>query len=459
MRKFIPRLFNVLIFICAFVILLPLTNIHYMLNILKDNATVGTIFTSVSNFVHTNDYVMSTKYIPIAFGAVAVFFLLIAIIDGSIKGRKGQASKPLMNAALSPLYFFGMAASLKAVYFTRTRISQNFVINDGDWFGLGAILKKIPFLSTLNLNEWIYLGIFAGLFILQLVLALGTRRLNKRPGIVKILVWIVFAILAFISFKGVTDQYINNGIMNMDTDGIISTIVFNFDDTTIFNKIIWMSLLFGSLALIVGYAVVASIRAHSNNVIMKEEAPAEIEEEKTKKVKKEKAAKEPKAENSKKNKKEEPITEEFETNVATTEEKAVEIDNPLFTLPQPEEVVETVVEEKTVIRQVIFEKANLNELFNTDYEFKNCTMVRKEAITEYFVNKQKFLSLSNNNHTLSFRLQLDKAIRLIIEYPLIGKDKYENHKIWFKIDDLSVLNKETVVNIIKEAYNTVLNNQ
>jgi len=86
-------------------------------------------------------------------------------------------------------------------------------------------------------------------------------------------------------------------------------------------------------------------------------------------------------------------------------------------------------------------------------------MVRKDGCTEYFVNKQKFLTLSNGNRTMSFRLELDKAIRLILQYPLIGKDKYENHKIWFKVEDSSILNNDTVVSIIKDAYNTVINNE
>ena len=81
------------------------------------------------------------------------------------------------------------------------------------------------------------------------------------------------------------------------------------------------------------------------------------------------------------------------------------------------------------------------------------------SVNEYFVNKQKFLTLTNSKKSISFRLELDKAIRLIIQYPLVGKDKYENHKIWFKIDDISILNKDIIIQIIKDAYTTVLQNQ
>ena len=79
-------------------------------------------------------------------------------------------------------------------------------------------------------------------------------------------------------------------------------------------------------------------------------------------------------------------------------------------------------------------------------------------MTDYYVNRIKFLTLSNYNKTMSFRLELDKAIRLIIQYPLIGKDKYENHKIWFKIEDASVLPQDVIVSIVKDAYNAALNN-
>ena len=147
--------------------------------------------------------------------------------------------------------------------------------------------------------------------------------------------------------------------------------------------------------------------------------------------------------------------EEFEPNVETEEKP----DDSLFVIPKPEEEIVTEVEERTVIKQVIYEACDLNEIFGTDFGFKNASMVKREGYNEYFVSKQKFLTLTNNHKSISFRLELDKAIRLIIQYPLIGKDKYENHKIWFKIDDISILNKETVIAIIKDAYTTVVNNQ
>jgi hypothetical protein len=47
----------------------------------------------------------------------------------------------------------------------------------------------------------------------------------------------------------------------------------------------------------------------------------------------------------------------------------------------------------------------------------------------------------------------------MIQYPLVGKDKYENHKIWFKIENSDNLSKDVLIQIIKDAYETVLNNE
>jgi hypothetical protein len=83
-------------------------------------------------------------------------------------------------------------------------------------------------------------------------------------------------------------------------------------------------------------------------------------------------------------------------------------------------------------------------------------MVKSDGEVSYFVNKQKFLTLDNEGKKMTFRLELEKAIKLIIEYPIIGKDRYQNNRIWFKIDDVSILNKDVIIQIVKEAYNTVL---
>ena len=167
-----------------------------------------------------------------------------------------------------------------------------------------------------------------------------------------------------------------------------------------------------------------------------------------------KSSKEENKDNSLTKEEEESILQVIEQN-----EKEKELEEPLYELPKTEDVIETEIEEKTVIRKVVYEQSNLDEIYQTQFNFKNCSMVRRDDDTvDYFVNKVKFLTLSNNNKTMSFRLELDKAIRLIIQYPLIGKDKYENHKIWFKIDDSSVLVNEVVASIVKDAYNAVLNN-
>ena len=342
--------------------------------------------------------------------------------------------------SLDPLAYVGIFGAL-AGGFAVLFYEGSFQFNAWDYYGLGQYIPTAvsDFIAT---APAVSLSFFAVLFLAQFLLVVFKGKLNRRPFIIRLLVWILYAALAFLSLKGINDFFVNytGGLTYVDLLGFgpgadlaeLGSKTYGFGK----DLFILFGLMGGAFVLyiILGLIKMRIAKVNEASDMMKESKhnkPADDEKADEKKV------------------------EEFEPNVETEEKP----DDSLFVIPKPEEEIVTEVEERTVIKQVIYEACDLNEIFGTDFGFKNASMVKRDGYTDYFVSKQKFLTLSNNHKSISFRLELDKAIRLIIQYPLIGKDKYENHKIWFKIDDISILNKETVIAIIKDAYTTVVNNQ
>lgn len=450
MRKFFPRFFNVIIAILCLFLIFPWRNLFQLVN------NLGLQFATLANFFYNFEW-LKVSYIPLFIFVISLLYLIVASID--YKKHDKQTTKPLKNGIYDPLWFFGVSCSIlglvSALFF-----KKGLVILSTDWYGLGILILKTPVAAFISTNPVLYaIILYATLLVIQIVLALfGKKNMDRHGFVGNFFMWLLFVLLAFISIKGVQDSLYQNG----SDISINALVAFSFKEIYYLSS--YHSIFYGSaslllfeiivLALFVIYAVLASIVCHKNNVLMAE-GTSGIRVKSPKKNNEEKAAKK---ENDKNNKKQaNNAVTEFVPNVPTNKAETNVGDN-LFVLPKPEEVVETVIEEKTVINQLIFEKSDLNDVFGTDFGFKNCTMVKKEGLTDYYVNKQKFLTISNNGKSLSFRLELDKAIRLIIQYPLIGKDKYENHKIWFKIEDISILNKDTIIGIIKDAYDTVINN-
>ena len=432
MRKVLPRILNVFAFILGLLILAPwrtLAVIFY--NLLGDGNFLGTF---LENYEWTK-----LALIPSFLALLSVIYFIHASFDHL--AHKKVTTRPLVSMSLDPLAYVGIFAAV-AGGFTVLFYGGTFQFNAWDYFGLGQYIPAAVsnFIAT---APAVSLSFYAVLFLAQFLLVVFKGKLNRRSFIVRLLAWILYAVLAFVSMKGINDFLFNyaGGLTYVELLGFgpgaelaeIGSKTYGFGR----DLYILFGLLGGAFVL---YIILGLIKMRITKL---NEASDQM------KSAKERSAVEEEDKDEKKN------VEEFVPNVQQEEKP----DDSLFVIPKPEEEIVTEVEERTVIKQVIYEACDLNEIFGTDFGFKNASMVKREGYNEYFVSKQKFLTLTNNHKSISFRLELDKAIRLIIQYPLIGKDKYENHKIWFKIDDISILNKETVIAIIKDAYTTVVNNQ
>ncbi|MCR5741726.1 MAG: hypothetical protein K6G38_04645 [Gammaproteobacteria bacterium] len=437
MRKVLPRIFNVLSFILALFIILPIAHIvSFFVGIIPAGAA--------QNFVSNVAAYEWTKilFIPLVMVAIAFIFLIVSSID--FRRHDKLASHASVAASLNPIAYLGIAGAICGMFVTLVYPYEiNLSFYAFDYFGLGQFFADFinPFFSSSKIFSAVFYG---ALLLVQLLLLLLNNRLCKRGFFVRLLVFILYLILAFVSLKGIhafvqyNDPRTFVQLLDVTVNGLTNNNMLVFASLK-FEALTSMIIVFGVAALaLVLYVFFAIVRAHKNNVREKEErvnkpqpkkAPAQKEENKA--------------------------VEEFTPSVSDLGDE----EDSLFAIPKPEDEIVTEIEEKTVVKQVIYEKSDLNNVFSTEFGFKNTSMVKRDGYTDYFVNKQKFLTLSNGSKTISFRLELDKAIRLIIQYPLIGKDKYENHKIWFKIDDYTILNKETVISIVKDAYTTVLNNQ
>ena len=418
MKKFFSRLFNVLFFIFAVLIFLPWQKVSSLLS------KIG-----LSGFGRYLEKHGEIKFLIIPLIALIISFIFLMI---SISERKNSvkevSEKPTQNTAYGIIYYIGIAGALSGAIHSLFAYLKDapigFVILDNDFFGLGRFVNNIIFLKN-NVSFLTGTFLFTGLLLLQLLIAIFNKS-YKRGGFLKILNWLFLVVLCLLSIKGFTDFYTGLGsfitlLRNLfNSSSLVEVeIAYNFE---------YYTFLVAAALAVVLYIIFAPIIVKKNKKALEDQNKKP--QEKLKNL----------------------------THYQSPFENHERIDDPLYEFPRQEEVLETQIEEKAVIKQVLFEASNLDEIYETEFGFKNCSMVRGDAVTDYYVNKVKFLSLSNHNRTMSFRLELDKAIRLIIQYPLIGKDKYEDHKIWFKIEDASVLSKEVLIGIIRDAYTTVLNN-
>ena len=432
MRKVLPRILNVLSFIIGLLIITPWRTLAVLFyNLLGDGNILGVFF---------ENYEWSKlAVIPSFLALLSVVYFIHASIDRAT--HKKVTTRPLVSMSLDPLAYVGIFSAV-AGGFAVLFYGSTFAFNAWDYYGLGQYIptQVSEFIAT---APAVSLSFFAVLFLAQFLLVVFRGKLNRKGFFVRFLVWLLYAVLAFVSIKGLYDFLPNytGGLTYVDMLGFGEGPVLAEIGSKTFELGTPLYVLFGLMAgALLLYIIIGLIKARLAKI---NEATDQMKNKRNK-------ADAQATEESQEDKK----VEEFVPNVSQ-EDKT----DDLFVIPKPEEEVVTEVEERTVIKQVIYEQCDLNEIFGTDFGFKNASMVKRDGYTDYFVSKQKFLTLSNNHKSISFRLELDKAIRLIIQYPLIGKDKYENHKIWFKIDDISILNKETVISIIKDAYTTVVNNQ
>jgi len=443
MRKFIPRFFNILTFLIALLIFIPWYSIGDLINSITSKYEAFSFLKGVPELL--NDYVgLKVLFIPTILILVSILFLFISTMDRNIKKHDNKSSIPLMNMTLQPIYYLGIAISLS----TGIRAFVNktsFLLKDTDYFGLAKLLTPYSFFST-EYSPLIYSCITLVVCLLFIIFALIFRNNYKRGFAGKFFSLLVMLILLFVTVKFVSDSY-----TLIDTKSIADLYSFEnikgIEEIKLVDEAHYSLLILGIVFLIL-YIIFAPIQAKKLNKKFNLTSGNNKKNKKKKKSEKNSSLEEYKEENEKDD------DEEYHL-----QDNELNVINPLFAIPEPENRIETKIEEKTIIKQVVYEQNDLDKVFNYEFGFKYCSMVKGTNETDYYVNKNKFLTISNNGHSISFRLELDKAIRLIIQYPLIGKDKYENHKIWFKIEDIAILSNDVVISIINDAYQTVLNNK
>ncbi|MCR5565089.1 MAG: hypothetical protein K6F59_04795 [Gammaproteobacteria bacterium] len=470
MRKVLPRLFNILSFVIATFIILPFPLMSQFFGSLVKNPVESLTFfekvwSALATFFYNFEY-LQIAIIPVGLAAIGLLFFIISMID--YWAHKKETTLALMNAAINPVAYVGIYAAILGIFvtfFAPYNTAMHF--NTWDYYGLlnlGGIGTWINnhILDHNAANLIVAVAFYVALLLTLVSFTFFRRRLQYKNTFVRFLEFLFINLVSFLALKGVFDyvsmfraegavqtyaQYVANG-------GHVFTFfeLFGFGGTTqqllgfqsqVFtgNFLPFIPYIVAGLGLLIFIVIGIVDMSIDRNATARSKGKKKVEPRRDYKAPVEEQGNKP--------------VEEFKPNI----EEQPQEDEELFVVPKPEEELVTEVEEKTIIRQVVYEKSDLNEVFGTDFEFRNCSMVRREGFNEYFVNKQKFLTLTNSKKSISFRLELDKAIRLIIQYPLVGKDKYENHKIWFKIDDISILNKDIIIQIIKDAYTTVLQNQ
>lgn len=452
MRKFLPRFFTVLSFLACLMVILPFAALSSLFQVLSDvGGFFGIVFNNIAWFFYYFEW-LKISFIPGFCLVVSLLYFFVSLIDRATHDK--QNSIPIKSATYLPIVFFTFASLICAVY-AMFFDHVNFVLRNVDFYALGYLINLVlpaaakAWIESFPFFNYIFYGT---VLVLELLMLLSLKNLHKKGFFGKFFALLGFLLIAALASKGSREFFAigrNDVNLNFLVCAGLSNVHFDLSLLSQFHSFNYFteagyqfSLPF--LVELIAAGVILILFIIFSIIAVKHVKKVE---------RREKLAKEGVLGNNN------ALVEEFVPRVGELEEGQSEIDEGLFVLPQPEDVIETEVEEKTVIKQVVYEESDLNARFSTDFEFKNTAMVKKEGYTEYFVNKQKFLSLTNSGKQMSFRLELDKAIKLIIQYPLVGKDKYENHKIWFKIDDTSILNKDVVIAIIKDAYDTVLNNQ
>ncbi len=438
MKKFIARLFLFLSFIAS-IIVVPL------IKFIPENESFRNLLTDAK-----------FKYIPIALAAMSFIMIIVSYVE---KKKKGKASNPTARAAVLPVVFYvlGLALLVGYVGFVYYNVYEVKTHPANDISYLPVWLETALKFVKIDTSKFLPIKLMPSLIILGSLSAvvaliftpLFIRGMKKRGLFARLIMIIFLAGFGYIIYDYAVFMVQNSAINIYDLK----------DD------ILYYFLAYGELILIIlCISLITLFRDRkaleyaqsglgSEDDEFKELTPKQLKE-------KEKADKKAARIEKRKNKKEVKNLKTIEEELTPAkEELQTELIPANNIVPETIEVLETKIEEKVVSKKLVFVADDLDELFDTKFGLKDVKMVVYPDRKEYFVNKALFLTIRTDSKELSFRQDIDKAIRLIIKFPLIGKDRYENHKIWFKIADSSVLSNDVLREIVKESYDTVVNNR
>ena len=145
MRKVLPRLFNILSFIAATLIILPfqllssffISLVHNPYGTSEEVAALPffqKVWYYLAAFFQQFDY-LKLAWIPIGLAAIALLFFIISMID--YWAHKKETTLALMNAAINPIAYVGIYSAILGIFvtfFAPYNVSMHF--NQWDYYGL-----------------------------------------------------------------------------------------------------------------------------------------------------------------------------------------------------------------------------------------------------------------------------------------------------------------------------------
>lgn len=396
MRRIVPRLFNFISFILCLLIFVPW---------------------SFADSIENIEYLR--LLLPLVVFFISLFFFIVSIFDRRSGERKRTISKPLVNATYSPILYLGILVSFvgllnSIIYKTSVAITKY------DYFGIVYRL-----FGTVAISHILSIIIYGVLFLVQVLLLIFINHfIGKKSFIVRFLMWILVILLAGISLKGLTSLY--------SYDTIYTTLIAMFNlirfDNPYFLSIKANVLkydvvyLYISLSLMTLYVSLGLILIGARKISIFDESEIPIFD----------------------------IDDPIDKNKIKIKKKKT--DRQTFAVPTIDDDNNEVEEYK---EEHIFDTSDLDTIFNHKFNFNNVVMAFDYTDKVYFVNNQEFLRIDDNG-SMSFILNLDKSIRLMIQYPNIMKEKYSNNKIWFRIGNYHLIDNNSMIQIVNDAYYTIL---
>ncbi len=432
MRKFFPRFFNIVSLVLAILAFYPWLKIARYFEIIGSKINLS-IFGVMQGYFESNT-AQRIFLIPEALLLLSILFFIISLIDRK-KSENKKTSVPIQAMALAPLYYLGVLGSISGILVSLFE-KHDFIIQSYDFLGLGALLSKVSLFSGVFTSKTGAL-IFAVLLGINVILILSTIKVNRNGFFPKFIVYVLFLLFAILSLKGITDYYTGD----LTIKGLFNATIGNGSGPTelaITSRIEHFLFLGIAAGLVVLYIIFGSVIAHKINVKMKEEGIVIVDEPVIEEVK-------------------EPENEIVQAPVQAQTQTQTRNINFIINIPDSRQVRysgQSPID--AAPDSFAFEESNLDKLYNTEFKFTNVMMLRSGDVTSYYVQNKKFLTISCQGKMLTFRCGIEKAIKLLTEYPQVMKDRMEGHAIWFRVDDQTQVKKDDIIDVIKASYENTL---
>ena len=170
MRRFVPRLYNVISFLIALFIFFPWTVLKDLMYKLSNNGEREFFQGLGSFFERYNGYRLLV--LPMLLVLFSIIFLAIACVDKA-KSKTNTTSRPIENMVFAPIYFLGSASAISGMLYYAfslfTKTDTKFIIYKNDFYGLGILFKDSELLTSGTIGDYAGLILFSILLLLQVL--------------------------------------------------------------------------------------------------------------------------------------------------------------------------------------------------------------------------------------------------------------------------------------------------